>query len=39
VAIRVTVEIPSAAFDPVNPEVTLMVPEELIRYPITVEAG
>jgi hypothetical protein len=30
VAIRVTVEIPSAAFDPINPEVTIMVPEELI---------
>jgi hypothetical protein len=39
VAIRVTVEIPSAAFDPINPEVTIMVPEELIQYPITVEAG
>ena len=33
------VEIPSAAFDPINPEVTIMVPEELIQYPITVEAG
>jgi hypothetical protein len=39
VAITVTVEIPSAAFDPINPEVTIMVPEELIQYPITVEAG
>ena len=39
VTIRVTVEIPSAAFDPINPEVTIMVPEELIQYPITVEAG
>jgi hypothetical protein len=39
VAIRVTVEISSAAFDPINPEVTIVVPEELIQYPITVEAG
>jgi len=39
VAIRVTVEIPSAAFDPINPEVTIMVPEELIPCPITAEAG
>lgn len=38
VAVRVTVQLPAAAFDPLRPEAMIVVPEELIQRPVEVEA-
>lgn len=38
IAVKVTVRIPSKAFDALEPEAVIMVPEELIQQPVEVEA-
>ena len=38
VAIKVTIELPAAAFDPLHPEAVIVVPPELIQQPVEVEA-
>lgn len=38
VAVRVTVRLPIAAFDPLRPDALIVVPEELIQRPVEVEA-
>lgn len=38
VAVRVTVRLPAAAFDPLRPDTLIVVPEDLIQRPVEVEA-
>lgn len=38
VAIRVTVRLPIAAFDPLRPEALIVVSEDLIQRPVEIEA-
>jgi hypothetical protein len=38
VAMRVTVRLPAAAFDPISPEALVVVPDELIQRPVEIEA-
>ena len=38
VAVKITVRLPSAAFDPLRPEALVIVPEELVQRPVVVEA-
>lgn len=39
VAVKITMRIPDAAFEPFSPEVVIDVPIELVQRPIEVEAG
>ena len=39
IAVKVTIELPTAAFDPLEPQAIIVVPEELIQHPVTVEAS
>lgn len=38
VAVKVTVRLPAKAFDALQPEAVIIVPEELIQHPVVVEA-
>jgi hypothetical protein len=38
VAVKVTVRLPKAAFDPLEPEALVVVPEELVQHVVEVEA-
>lgn len=38
IAVRITVEVPAAAFGPFQAEATVVVPEELVQNGVTVEA-
>lgn len=38
VAVRVTVRIPAAAFEPLQPAALVIVPEELVQHPVEAEA-
>lgn len=39
IAVRVMVQLPSAAFEPLRPEALIVVPEEMIQFPVEVEAS
>ncbi|MEB3021276.1 hypothetical protein [[Mycobacterium] crassicus] len=38
VAIKVTIRIPARAFDALQPEAVILIPEELVQHPVEVEA-
>ncbi|MCV7205278.1 hypothetical protein H7J71_25050 [Mycolicibacterium peregrinum] len=38
VAVKVTIRIPAKAFDALQPEAVIIVPEELVQHPVEVEA-
>jgi hypothetical protein len=38
IAVKVTIRLPAKAFDALQPEAVILVPEELIQHPVQVEA-
>jgi hypothetical protein len=38
-AVKLTMEIPDRAFAPLRPEVNIVIPEELVQYPVAVVAA
>jgi hypothetical protein len=39
VVVKIRVQIPYEAFEPLKPEAVVVIPEELVQHPVTVEAA
>lgn len=38
IVVKITLQVPDAAFRPLEPEAVVVVPEELVQHPVAVEA-